>query len=75
MTAYQDFPFFAIPYQGNSYLASRVVLKITNAPGGVGVTFSTFLLLIVFVYFEVEHDYFLVIGGDCYHRLLFKFLE
>ena len=35
----------------------------------------TFLLIIVFVYFEVEHDYFMVIGGDCYHRLLFKFLE
>ena len=66
-------PLFAIPYV-TCDLASRLALKITNAPRG-GVTFSTFLLFIVFVYFEVEHDYFLVIGGDCYHRLLFKFLE
>ena len=73
LTAYQDFPFYAIPY-GTCDLASRLALKITNAPV-VGVTFSIFLLFIVFVYFEVEHDYFLVISGDRYYRLLFKFLE
>ena len=56
LTAYQDFPFYAIPY-GTCDLASRLALKITNAPV-VGVTFSIFLLFIVFVYFEVEHDYF-----------------